>query len=325
MMSSNNKQQDNIDHINLVELAHNKDAWATYEAISGVKVRDYGFENTDCRHYGIPLPLDGEDSDESDESSNLSQYSDIINSSELPALFDKTNEDPTPYEYRLLNADDVFKLVLPQLSKELQPHIGGVTVKFQRIRAMFDFQKVTAWEMNIKENEELFIASIDTNDEENKEDKTDKEDKKLDSNEDKNKESEIKADNSDDNGEEKDNDTKDADDKNKEKDNNDDDDDEERWATIDEDDTQSTPDVTLRIDPVAPDFAAQLNQLLDYQGVYGSGWVTGIKLRIKGRQVKPKPDLTSAILGMDNDEQIAKIRVRMYNLGLVPGNYVEKL
>ncbi|KAI8806157.1 hypothetical protein BJ742DRAFT_817749 [Cladochytrium replicatum] len=94
----------------------------------------------------------------------------------------------------------------------------------------------------------------------------------------------------------------------------------DRWCSIDEvpealaksKEKQSLQIVT---EPDREEFGAQIRQLIQYQKLYGTGWVTGVKLRVKGKG-------KAADWG---EEVTGKVKITMQDIGLLPDNYLEHL
>ncbi|KAI9202336.1 uncharacterized protein BJ171DRAFT_183228 [Polychytrium aggregatum] len=61
----------------------------------------------------------------------------------------------------------------------------------------------------------------------------------------------------------------------------------------------------VEFEPEASVIGTKLREFVGYQKAYGEGWLTGVKLTIRGSQ--------------------ARVKIRLLDLGLIPGNYVQKL
>ncbi|KAJ3005752.1 hypothetical protein HKX48_000488 [Thoreauomyces humboldtii] len=276
---------------------------------------------------------------------------------------------------------DMEATVLPQLASQLKGHMGDINLKFRYARAMFDFSKATEWEMSLTEGEDVLIAfvgspeppvqqapssgaarEIDTASsvtaaagaggggggderggrgpppslaERSEPDVSDSTARKKDATEDvtgSGRGLPLDAVR-------------------------------ERWASIDcvadnlvamaQEASGKTPtmmtldpsDRLIRCDPPTSDLAAQLNQLLDYAGVYGTGWATALRIRCRGRVVSTVvggggggvggagASATGAAAGItaaspsSQARKAAKsrIKVKLLDMGLVPGNYIENV
>ncbi|KAJ3266540.1 hypothetical protein HDU76_011926, partial [Blyttiomyces sp. JEL0837] len=71
----------------------------------------------------------------------------------------------------------------------------------------------------------------------------------------------------------------------------------DRWGSIEADDDENNglagppstrgnaskkgANIQIRMEPEPKEFVAQLHEFIEYQNKYGTGWVTGTKLRIK--------------------------------------------
>ncbi|KAJ3186205.1 hypothetical protein HDU85_007645 [Gaertneriomyces sp. JEL0708] len=304
------------------------------EVIPGVKVRDFAYALTDPRHYGLPL-LDNSNrssrsSVDSDWPSSSSDEGDASYSSS-ERLFESDDERrhgtsvPTSVSHV-----DFHQVVLPALAKEIAQHMQEMDVMFYKAKAMFDFNKVTEWEMSICEGDELVIAvtrtqSTTTNNEEEQQSRQHARDP-----------SEASMDNS-------------ATPRGSVATGLN-----ERWASIDEIEkdaetrtsdiqsaklstdslSQGASAVTLHSDPSAQDLAGQLTQLLDYAEVYGEGWVTALRIKCKGRlsgdAVGDETTSTgNGSPGVKTDERFSakkgKVRIKLVDMGLIPGNYIERV
>ncbi|RKO89300.1 hypothetical protein BDK51DRAFT_28253 [Blyttiomyces helicus] len=328
----------------------------SYEAIPGVKVRDFAYPPGDPRHHGIsPAPeasctTEG-DSDEDAEYSTAER------------LFDSDEEDAAD---AARNPALLTGTLLPAFARVLNDgHMARVS--FRRAKAAFEFKRVTDWEMTIVEGEEFFVATLGGNGAgkggtaEGSGDGVKKDDVAG------------EATGAEAGGAEK-TDTKpaastgDLIDKAKRTSS-------EpaaaseptppaasgpippeaptlaakatnlgggRWASIDEiesDDgapktapspatasstsplpkSPSPPPLLPTLDPAPDVFAAQLQQFLDYQHVYGSGWVTAVKVKFRGRISK----LKQAADADAPPKRKPKLDIRLVDVGLVPGNYIE--
>lgn len=76
-------------------------------------------------------------------------------------------------------------------------------------------------------------------------------------------------------------------------------------------------EMKLFLEPDPNIFASQLREFVEYQKVYGEGWITVVAMRVMARRNIQK---TSGA-----DEARWKIGVQMYDLGLVPAQYVQKI
>ncbi|KAJ3152051.1 hypothetical protein HDU89_001698 [Geranomyces variabilis] len=256
---------------------------------------------------------------------------------------------------------DMEATVLPALAAQLSQHMGSVDLRFHYARAMFDFQKATEWEMSLTEGEDLVIATvgppaelnISADDDANKDvpaaddsAMTGVQDASASSG---NATSEHKG--SPASGKETTEDTAAAAGN-----------DEsvistaskrgsssggltgasERWASIDcvadelmtivHGGTFRRPEdnggtgagsagikLSLNSDPPASDLAQQLNQLLDYAGVYGTGWATAVRFKCRGHLASAEGQSDPVKPGGAG----ARIKIRLVDMGLVPGNYIE--
>lgn len=71
-------------------------------------------------------------------------------------------------------------------------------------------------------------------------------------------------------------------------------------------------DMKLFLDPDPNIFASQLREFVEYQKVYGEGWITVVAMRVFARRNK------------NGDDSHWKIGVQMCDLGLVPVQYIQK-
>ncbi|KAI8816830.1 uncharacterized protein EV422DRAFT_607308 [Fimicolochytrium jonesii] len=308
-----------------------------YEAIAGVKVRDYAYLPTDPRHYGIAT--------EGSISSGRSDDSDFFNRSDeedgayasAERLFESDEDDnnktsskaartshPAHHHLPKVRTEDVLNVVLPLLAGQLRKYMGDIDLRFSRARALFQFQKATEWEMSIEESEEVYLAHVEPY---------------------KPVETVKEAEGSRENKSERDEEPQ-AEDQGEEEDGNlartscts------ERWASIDNvadhllgmvhgvakpDSKAPAEPVTLQSDPPISEFAMQLNQLLDYAGVYGTGWETALRVKCRGNI--PAAAESAKSEESDSTKQAAqqkgkgKLKIRLVDMGLVPGNYIERV
>ncbi|KAI9098736.1 hypothetical protein DFS34DRAFT_618759 [Phlyctochytrium arcticum] len=361
-----------------------KKRFSQYEAIPGVKVRDFAYPPTDSRHYGLSLDdksnrsstgsdwfssdEDGDEEDDDDEdetasyrsaerlfesdddSSSHAQVSAAKSSRSTASHSQQPERRPRPKD---LDPADVNALVVPVLINDLRQHMGGIDLGFSRAKAMFDFQKVTEWEMTIKEGDELYIAYMKPPS------PTQAQPTREESEAPEVKEEAAQS--------------SDSQDKSADADPEEDTDNTprastttpgrvtERWASIDTvaDDllhilhgastrpaaaSADAPSLALYCDPAPAELAAQLNQLLDYAGVYGTGWATALRFKCRARFEDAGPDKdgsgerlvaeypgSSSSPSADGKEvstgpkKKGKVKIRLIDMGLVPGNYIEDL
>ncbi|KAJ3176585.1 hypothetical protein HDU87_004913 [Geranomyces variabilis] len=253
--------------------------------------------------------------------------------------------------------------VLPALAAQLSQHMGSVDLRFHYARAMFDFQKATEWEMSLTEGEDLVIATVgppaelNTSADENASkdaQAADAADSAMTGVQDASASSENATSEqmgSSAFGKETREDTTPvavndesvtstaskpgspsggltgAN---------------ERWASIDcvadelmtivhggtfrrpEDDGGTGPGsagikLSLNSDPPASDLAQQLNQLLDYAGVYGTGWATAVRFKCRGHL----PGIEGQSGPVKSGGAGVRVKIRLVDMGLVPGNYIE--
>ncbi|KND01441.1 uncharacterized protein SPPG_03245 [Spizellomyces punctatus DAOM BR117] len=340
--------------------------YSQFEAIPGVKVRDFAFPTTDPRHYGLPLPKNSASSSRSNSSDWFNSSSDEDETTSYGSaerLFESDDDDHRGRgQYRMqprahpndVEAHDMNNLVLPEFAKQLREHLGGVELGFYRARAMFDFQKVTEWEMTIAEGDEIFIAFIgwlDGDDvgsdtkpmemDEEAENKTGDPEKEEKAGE---KEVGGEIEREDTSGDPQSMESEEVDDSatptaSRDSGLN------ERWASIDyvaddlltivhggsktTGDLNDRPAITVHSNPAPSDLAAQLNQLLDYAGVYGAGWATALRLKCRGKLEEMVSQAKSKGKDAETDTETrpkkGKVKIKLVEMGLVPGNYIEKI
>ncbi|KAJ3159467.1 hypothetical protein HDU86_001785 [Geranomyces michiganensis] len=264
-----------------------------------------------------------------------------------------------------ISAKDMQATVLPEFAAQLSQHMGGLDLRFHYARAMFDFQKATEWEMTLTEGEDLVIATVVPPAEraDPVEDRPANEDATAEKADDAMTGAQDAPASLADAGteqpgsiateKEQAEETTTAAPKDKSATptlakrssssggltgaN-------ERWASIDcvadelmtivHGGTFQKPEagsvsgagaagvkLSLNSDPPASDLAQQLNQLLNYAGVYGTGWATAVRFRCRGYLPGIEGQRDPGKLG----DAGARVKIRLIDMGLVPGNYIENL
>jgi hypothetical protein len=71
--------------------------------------------------------------------------------------------------------------------------------------------------------------------------------------------------------------------------------------------------ISLTLDPCLDELAETLKKFMDHSKVYGSGWATALRLKIKG-----------SLQGAGQKTR-GKIQLRLDDIGLVPENYIERM
>ncbi|TPX67714.1 hypothetical protein SpCBS45565_g03602 [Spizellomyces sp. 'palustris'] len=339
---------------------------AIFLAIPGVKIRDFAFPTTDPRHYGLPLPKNAASSSRSNSSDWFNSSSDedeTMSYGSAERLFESDDDEHRGRgQYRMqprahphdVEAHDMNHMILPEFARQLREHLGGVELGFYRARAMFDFQKVTEWEMTIAEGDDIFIAfvgSLDANDvdsdtkpmevDEEEKDKAGAAEKEENPGE---EEAGGKIESEDTSVDPQSMETEGVDDSatptaSRDSGLN------ERWASIDyvaddlltivhggsktTGDLKDKPAISVHSSPAPSDLAAQLNQLLDYAGVYGAGWATALRLKCRGKLEEMVSQAKSKGKDAETDTETrpkkGKVKIKLLEMGLVPGNYIEKI
>ncbi|KAJ3117011.1 hypothetical protein HDU96_008182 [Phlyctochytrium bullatum] len=294
---------------------------ATPSALQGVKIRDFAYPVTDPRHWGgqgVPLSkaptkssLHNLSSSRAQSNSQLSKKDASTKGSqdskeelEKPSTTDPgvngvkpadassndmdTEEDDDDDANYTMWKDQVSCYLLRAMSL-VDEHSTIGSIKLLKKKALYKFSKVTEWEMDLKSSEIVVVAYLTgTFQDLNSPSRRASADK----------------------GDASSNQTAGGQGM-------------DRWCSIEDDDdedlsTLSTagatggntnshdpishvPNITLIPDP--PSFAEQLKEFIDYQPVYGSGWVTAIKVRVK-------------------EDRRGRTQLKMLDIGLVPTGYV---
>ncbi|KAI8909456.1 hypothetical protein DFJ77DRAFT_123059 [Powellomyces hirtus] len=282
---------------------------------------------------------------------------------------------------------DMEATVLPHLASLLRQHMGHVDLKFRYAKAMFDFQKATEWEMSLNEGEDLVIAYVEPPSPEPapREKQTGDKEKEVGMEEQwkENDSTNITGDSTPENQQQQQQQRPQSQTAKSETDTTATTlrgaDNSERWASIDcvadelltivhggqqaRPDTNSSttscssssssspsPSFSLNSDPPASDLAAQLNQLLDYAGVYGTGWATAVRFKCRGALPPPPPPPPAAAIAIDQQQKKSphpspstpmdvpataagtagkkatpRVKIKLVDMGLVPGNYIETI
>jgi len=322
---------------------------------SELEVRDFAYVSKDPRHWGLKLiPGDLEESDISssdDDSevdfSSFSQWDSnyyvpfvdidvekFFNSVEKSKLieyaFEKQKQDSENDENDNHRGSQEFHKV------DFEKHennengekldLSKMKLKIYNAKSLFDFRKVTEWEMSLNEGETIFLVATEDPEEEMNIPESSEENLKEENIEDKDKQGSMDSQMENDKNEigstgqiytEK---LKTGDDINQSID---------RIGSIDELNADEEDDdpftilsnqynfphpVNVEIRP--HEFYYDLLQYIDYSNVYGNGWVLGIKAKIRcRRRFKNKKRLRK--------RRAIKMKLKVLDIGLIPENYVE--
>ncbi|KAJ3042184.1 hypothetical protein HDV00_008073 [Rhizophlyctis rosea] len=356
------------------------------DLIPNVKIRDFAYPSNDPRHYGHPLPTPDTSSSESDDDGSDTGY----RSAERLFESDESDHDHAHShhhhkKHHRIRPADVDTFIFPALTKELND-VGGGKMKvkeFYRAKAMFDFKRVTEWEMTIREGDDVVVVvgekiggAVKKNEEEeggrSRELGSDVQLRDSTTERGKTGVVEEKKSSTTTSGEsktantttqhaqslpslsitsdatnatltstqslkptqqttqqtptQKPKSTTDLPTSTAPSDG--------RWASIDDLDSPpstslsnisaiskndlssssatSAPAVQLSLDPDAKTVVEQMGSVVEYEGVYGEGWVTAVRFRFRGS------------VGGEGQGGGGRVRVRIVDLGLVPGNYIER-
>ncbi|KAJ3213857.1 hypothetical protein HDU67_002358, partial [Dinochytrium kinnereticum] len=283
-------------------------------AANGVRIRDFAYPVSDPRHWGgHGMPLSKAPTKSSlNLSSSRTQSSTQLDKQECktPAVESfKTqgstgqaaaDEDMTRGDATSMDEDDedddanyiMFKdevsCYLPRAMSILDQHSSMGPIRLAKKKVLYNFSKVTEWEMDIRSSEIVVVAHLPGGIGETDTKQADKVS----------------------------NDPKPLDDGN--------DAEMGRWASIEEDDDENLSSLSaqtskdqptrdpmshmpvISLIPEPPSFVEQLKEFIDYQPVYGSGWVTAIKVRVK-------------------EDWKGSTRLQMLDIGLVPTTYSSKI
>ena len=107
----------------------------------------------------------------------------------------------------------------------------------------------------------------------------------------------------------------------------------DRWASLDDDDEDTLQftdkigltseqfsqslkvekeAINLTLEPGISEFASTLQKFMQHCQVYGTGWLTGLQIKTRGR------------LQGTGDKARGQVSVTLLDIGLVPGNYIQK-
>ncbi|KAJ3105633.1 hypothetical protein HDU97_007840 [Phlyctochytrium planicorne] len=203
-----------------------------------------------------------------------------------------TNDDDDDDENYIMFTDEV-SCYLPRAMALLEQHAKAEEIRLQKKKVLYNFSKVTEWEMDLTSREIVVISYIAGSPIDPEIVQATK------------KAEQAKSKDSDDKAEKEEGSL-------------------DRWGSIEEDDDNlvslsSTNDTAVacgtesKRDPMShlpvislipepASFFSQLKEFIDYQPVYGPGWITAIKVRV-------------------NDQQ-GTTKLRMLDIGLVPTSYV---
>jgi len=326
-----------------------------------LEVRDFAYVSKDPRHWGLKLsPGDLEESDASssdDDSevdfSSFSQwdssyfvpfvdidvekfFNNVEKSKLIEYAFEKQKQDSENDENESHRGSQEFHKIdfeKPENGDNgSKLDLSKMKLKIYNAKSLFDFRKVTEWEMSLSEGEALFLIATEDPEEEI--------DIPEDINDDNEDPDNIKESDTEDKDNEKSSDSKKENEKNENKDsfeshNGNLKSEEEiaqstdRIGSIDElnaDEEEEDPytilsnqynfphPVNVEIRPHG--FYYDLLQYIDYSSVYGNGWVLGIKAKIRcRRRFKNKKRLRK--------RRAIKMKLKVLDIGLIPENYVE--
>ncbi|KAJ3396610.1 hypothetical protein HDU92_002558 [Lobulomyces angularis] len=232
----------------------------------------------------------------------------------FPSINNATaNEEADNFKFNFQTLTEVLKNIL----KKCPALDDGINYNFYKVKALFEFKKVTEWEMDIKVGQELIVACRE-NVLENTVENEINNNHVYTNNSTKNIPSTLNNQNNTNDDSKITNVTKDFKNENK---------DEnttltsvaetlsnaklERWASIDVDLTSTGVDaekgLNIFLEPDPDVFASQLREFVEYQKVYGEGWVTVLLVKV--------------IAGYNDFD----VSVNMTDLGLVPENHLEKV
>ncbi|KAI8834706.1 hypothetical protein BC829DRAFT_406968 [Chytridium lagenaria] len=269
-----------------------------------LKIRDFGYPVGDPRHWGgLPVSLSKAPTKSSLNNLSLSRApsgnnldkKDMMLSGKVdtPQVDMTQKEEPMDEDQDDEDDDadfvmfkDVVSCYLPRAMSILDQHSKMGPIRLAKKKVLYKFSKVSEWEMDLKATEIVVVTYLPGSFNETTSERRQSEDvAKCDA-----KASSL-----------------------------------DRWVSIEEDDdddlsslsnTQASagvdnamtkdpmshiPAITLVPDPAS--FVDQIKEFLDYQPVYGSGWVTAIKVRVK-------------------EGKTGNTRLQMLDIGLVPTSYV---
>jgi len=315
-----------------------------------LEIRDFAYVSKDPRHWGLKDTINeleesevsSEDNDSEVDFSTFNQwdsnyfvpfvdidvekfFNDVNKSKLIEYAFEKQKQDSENEENESHRGSQEFHKtdIVKNLDDENNNKIDLKKVKLRVYNAnsLFDFKKVTEWEMSLNEGESIFLIA------------TEDEEEEIDIPEDfdgleKPEEEEVNNHKEED---EKENlkDEEQTANNNNNNNNNESTDSCDRIGSIDElnaDEEKEDPytilskqynfphPVNVEIRPHG--FYYDLLQYIDYSSVYGNGWVLGIKAKIRcRRRFKNKKRLRKG--------RAIKMKLRIIDIGLIPENYVE--
>jgi len=315
-----------------------------------LEIRDFAYVSKDPRHWGLKDTINeleesevsSEDNDSEVDFSTFNQwdsnyfvpfvdidvekfFNDVNKSKLIEYAFEKQKQDSENEENESHRGSQEFHKtdIVKNLDDENNNKIDLKKVKLRVYNAnsLFDFKKVTEWEMSLNEGESIFLIA------------TEDEEEEIDIPEDfdgleKPEEEEVNNHKEED---EKENlkDEEQTANNNNNNNNNESTDSCDRIGSIDElnaDEEKEDPytilskqynfphPVNVEIRPHG--FYYDLLQYIDYSSVYGNGWVLGIKAKIRcRRRFKNKKRLRKG--------RAIKMKLRIIDIGLIHENYVE--
>ncbi|ORX65216.1 hypothetical protein BCR32DRAFT_286630 [Anaeromyces robustus] len=317
------------------------------ELESELEVRDFAYASKDPRHWGLEVAnndleesdISSEDNDSEVDFSSFNQWDngyfvpfvDI----DVEKFFNGVEKSKLiEYAFEKQKQDSDFEKSHEEDNGSKQD-LSKMKLKIYNARSLFDFRKVTEWEMSLAEGETLFLIATEDPEEEIELPDELKDEINLDPDSNPNeKEDDKKKDDEKENEDDK----KESTDNKKDSVNNKDEklkseeeilQSSDRIGSIDELTPGEEEDdpftilsnqynfphpVNVEIRPHG--FYYDLLQYIDYSSVYGNGWVLGIKAKIRcRRRFKNKKRLRK--------RRAIKMKLRVVDIGLIPENYVE--
>jgi len=324
-----------------------------------LEVRDFAYVSKDPRHWGLKLTandleesdVSSEDNDSEVDFSSFSQwdssyyipfvdidvekfFNNVDKSKLIEFAFEKQKQDDDNNDNENRRGSQEFHKV--DFEKAHENEDGSKTdltkmkLRVYNAKSLFDFRKVTEWEMSLNEGEALFLIATEDTEEEielpegldgiegeyiNKEDEENKEKEEKDK--ENNKESSLEENPKVISVEKLKTDEEVAQST-------------DRIGSIDElnaDEEEEDDPLTIlskeydfphpvNVEIRPHGFYYDLLQYIDYSSVYGNGWVLGIKAKIRcRRRFKNKKRLRK--------KRAIKMKLRVIDIGLIPENYVE--
>jgi len=318
-----------------------------------LEVRDFAYSSKDPRHWGLKSAnnvleesdASSEDNDSEVDFSSFNQWDNgyfvpfvdidvekFFNSVEKSKLieyaFEKQKQDCENDENDSHRGSQEFHKADFEKNNDEEngskQDLSKMKLKIYNARSLFDFRKVTEWEMSLNEGETLFLIATedpeeeielpdDLKDEMNPDSKPDEKENEKENEKDKNESTNNKENNQLEKLKAEEEIIQSSD----------------RIGSIDELNPGEEVDdpftilsnqynfphpVNVEIRPNG--FYYDLLQYIDYSSVYGNGWVLGIKAKIRcRRRFKNKKRLRK--------RRAIKMKLRVIDIGLIPENYVE--